>query len=155
MKSLSLTVLQNQTDLYEFKPSLYTKWVLDQKGHTVRPSLWERNRETETDMEGETEKEKANGVDQVSSCGKSQKNQEHVNFPSILTWRNGSAVKSIGCSSRGTDFISQHWYRGLQPSATSVPVSREFIVLFCIYPEHYYNKAHLYVCLRTFPGRIT
>jgi hypothetical protein len=32
------------------------------------------------------------------------------------TWRDGSAVKSIGCSSRGPEFNSQQSHGGSQPS---------------------------------------
>ena len=31
-------------------------------------------------------------------------------------WRDGSVVKSTDCSSRGSEFNSQHPYGGLQPS---------------------------------------
>jgi hypothetical protein len=36
-------------------------------------------------------------------------------------WRDGSAVKSTGCSRRRPGFDSQHPHSGSQPSATPVP----------------------------------
>jgi hypothetical protein len=36
-------------------------------------------------------------------------------------WRDGSAVKSTDCSSRGPEFKSQQPHGGSQPSVTSVP----------------------------------
>lgn len=40
----------------------------------------------------------------------------------LRNWlRNGSVVKSTGCSCRGLGFDSQHPHDGLQPSVTQLP----------------------------------
>ena len=41
----------------------------------------------------------------------------------MLGWRDGSAVKSAGCSSRGPEFNSQQPHGGSQPSVTGSDVS--------------------------------
>jgi hypothetical protein len=42
-------------------------------------------------------------------------------------WRNGSAVKSIDCSSRGPEFNSQQPHGGSQPS-----VMGSYVYLWCV-----------------------
>jgi hypothetical protein len=39
----------------------------------------------------------------------------------VWDWRDGSVVKSSGCSPRGPEIKSQHSYGGSQPSVTVVP----------------------------------
>jgi hypothetical protein len=48
----------------------------------------------------------------------------------IKNWRAGSAVKSIGCSSKGLRFDFQHLHRSSQLSVT--PMLGELILLACL-----------------------
>jgi hypothetical protein len=58
-------------------------------------------RETERERRGRG-RGKGRGREEQASC--------------LSVWRNGSAVKSTDCSSRGHEFNSQHPHGGSQPS---------------------------------------
>jgi hypothetical protein len=52
-------------------------------------------------------------------------------------WKDGSAVKSIDCSSRGLEFNSQQPHGGSQPSVMG------FIALFwCVCRQQWYTHIH-------------
>ena len=49
-------------------------------------------------------------------CDSIQVPLEHLIEGQMAVWRDGSAVKSTDCSSKGSEFKSQHPHGGLQPS---------------------------------------